>query len=867
MLRFAFLFVCCIYFSSTLAQNKLHPLLQEQINNSNELIKVRIEFVQKAHVGAEKLRCKALGLSLHEQRLSVIELLRQTAGHSQEQVLDFLANDPEILNIRSLWIVNVVFCEMPPYLIPSLNNFSQIDRVYLENNRFEFGSKVEIIANNVAKSIGGTEPGIEACNVRPLWELGYTGRGRKVFVYDTGVWPTHPSIRERFMGNFDFLEHAWNGYYHFEPNGERNSHGTHVLGTMLGLEQDTADTVGIAMNSYWIANDHVGPTIAVMPDLPYLMQVYEWALNPDGDFTTTHDIPDVINNSFRWYDGADMEQCEGIVRDLMIAIEAAGIANVYSGGNAGPNNTTISAPQRIAVSEVNTFSVGSINGNVSFPHPLSSFSSLGPKQCAGVQDALAIHPEVVAPGQNVRSAYGQSGYSLLSGTSMASPHVSGVVLLLKEAFPYLTGEDILWALYLTAIDLGPEGEDNQFGRGMIDAFAAFQYLAVNNIPIDPNEVPYDLAVTAIQGIEMNGVYCSYTFSPSIEVQNKGTSTVNSFEINYNWRNGQGGSFIWTGNLLAGQSTVIEMPTLDIETAGFQEYWVEVILINNDENYDLINNRRHVRFNIRPTLTVPFIEEFENGWNDGLWVIENPDESYTWRTTLAPFHHLENKAACIQLANYSPVSNQKDLLESPFFSLPSSSNLVLDFDIAYRKKSNVASHRDTLLVLLKNSCASDFDTLAILAGDDLASVGAFAFNFVPTTSVDWKKMEFNLNNYANQDIQIVFQTINRAGNHLYIDHFRIYESGNEPLSVVNFLAPEISLYPNPTKNKFVYEIKNNYFYAPQKLLITNAMGQVLNVMETTGQKTTVDMSGFVPGVYFISSIFDGLVYTNKLIKEY
>ena len=45
---------------------------------------------------------------------------------------------------------------------------------------------------------------------------------------------------------------------------------------------------------------------------------------------------------------------------------------------------------------------------------------------------------------------------------MAAPHVSGAVLLLKEAFPYLPGEEIMKALYYSAIDLGPPGEDNLY---------------------------------------------------------------------------------------------------------------------------------------------------------------------------------------------------------------------------------------------------------------------------------------------------------------------------------------------------------------------------------------------------------------------
>ena len=59
------------------------------------------------------------------------------------------------------------------------------------------------------------------------------------------------------------------------------------------------------------------------------------------------------------------------------------------------------------------------------------------------------------------------------GTSMASPHAAGALLLLKEAFPTLTGEQFKLALYNTASDLGDPGEDNKFGMGMIDVFSRF----------------------------------------------------------------------------------------------------------------------------------------------------------------------------------------------------------------------------------------------------------------------------------------------------------------------------------------------------------------------------------------------------------
>ncbi len=832
------------------AQYKIDSHLQEQISNvqPEEFIKIRIEFQEKFDVFGEKTRLDASQISVADRAKFILIGLSEKAAQNQARVLDFFNNEKDrVRNVQSFWIANVVFCEAKPELIQVLPDFPEIKTIYFENNRFELGDSFVQEEHIQVRGPGGTEPSIEACNVRPLWDLGYTGRGRKVFVYDTGVWPTHPAIAERFMGNRTFMDDSWFGYYHFEPNGERNSHGTHVLGTMVGLEENTADSIGIAMNAYWIANDHVGTSIAVMPDLPYLMAAYQWALNPDGDLSTSDDIPDVINNSFRWYDGADQEQCEGIVLDLMIAIEAAGVANIYSGGNQGPNNTTVSAPQRINVSEVNTFSVGSVNGNLPFPHPLSSFSSLGPKQCPGA-GSLSIHPEVVAPGQNVRSAWANNEYNTISGTSMASPHVSGVALLLKEAFPFLSGEDILWAIYLTAIDMGEPGEDNMYGMGMIDAFAAFEYLAENHTPVNPNQVDYDLAVESIDGVLMNGVYCENNFNLSTTLKNKGLQTITAVDLSFGLAGAPMQSQSWTGSLAPNQSVNINLGVLNTAFDGQQEYQVFAQIDGIEESYDVINNSRHVRWNVRPTLAVPFIEEFEQGWNGGLWTVDNPDDLNTWRTILAPFHHGNNKAAAIQLANYNPAENQRDELVSPFFAIPTAGEIFVDWDLCYRKRSGIASHQDTLYVLLQSGCAGHRDTLAVLAGDQLAASTSAFPNFVPSNESDWRKFEFDLTAYYGEEIQIVFQTVNRAGNNLYIDNFRLYDIQNPPVGLNTQVLPEFLVYPNPSEEKFVFELKNLQFYQPFLLTIFNILGQKVEETKIDSNRYLLDFSHHPDGVY-------------------
>jgi subtilisin family serine protease len=850
------------------AQQKLNDRLLDEIANvsHDDFVKIRIEFNAKTKTAEEKHKLISSGHSVQDRAMKIINLMRQTAEESQKEVLRHLeSNTLTVRNIQNFWIANVIFCEIQAGFIGQLNQFNDISGIYYENNRFQLGEIYVQEEHSDFRGPGGTEPSIEACNVRPLWDLGYTGRGRKVFVYDTGVWPRHQAFGSRFMGNYGFLEAAWHGYYHDEPNGERNSHGTHVLGTMVGLDEDKADSIGIAMKSYWIANDHVGQTISVMPDLPYLIAAYEWALNPDGDFNTSNDIPDVINNSFRWYDGADMEQCEGIVVDLMIAIDAVGIANIYSGGNQGPNNTTIAAPQRINVTEVNTFSVGSVNGNIPFPHPLSNFSSIGPKQCPGA-GSMAIHPEVVAPGQNVRSAWGQDGYNTISGTSMAAPHVSGVALLLKEAFPYLSGEDILWALYLTAIDMGPEGEDNQFGMGMIDAHAAFLYLSENNTPVNPNLIEYDIAITAIHGIEMNGVYCDNIFQPIVSIKNLGSNTINAFSLTFNWNGGSSSTITWNEPLVPSASIDIELPLLSTSFSGAQEYWVEAKILNEIEFYDLINNRRHVRFNVRPRLPIPFIEEFENIWNKGLWVVNNPDDSYTWRTMRAPFHHDNNNAAVIQLSNYSPASNQRDALFSPVFSIPSSGEIILDFERSYRRRSSISSHQDTLYVMIQNGCSGTQDTLIMLAGTDLAVLSSPSPNFVPSNQDDWKKTEFSLNAYRGQEIGVVFESVNRAGNHIYIDNFRIYESTTLPLKTMEFEPMDIVVFPNPTANKFAVDLKNVQLYNSGTLTMTNMLGQNVKTIKISNKTEIIDVSDLSGGIYWIQVRFHDNILTKRIVID-
>jgi len=108
-----------------------------------------------------------------------------------------------------------------------------------------------------------------------------------------------------------------------------------------------------------------------------------------------------------------------------------------------------------------------------WPYPIAYFSSRGPSGCPDVPPENLIKPEVVAPGVDVYSSVpGGSYQGGWDGTSMSGPHVAGTVALMRQANPDLDVDAIKVILMQTSLDEGTVGEDNTYGHGFIDAYAA-----------------------------------------------------------------------------------------------------------------------------------------------------------------------------------------------------------------------------------------------------------------------------------------------------------------------------------------------------------------------------------------------------------
>ncbi len=523
----------------------------------------------------------ALGASYEAERLPValrsaqlIPLLQQMAASTQGPVLAALAASPEVeqASVQPLWITNAIRCKAGAGILQALGEHSALAMIEMVP-RYELADASPMPGPfPVIHGAGGHEASLSVIKADQLWAMGYTGNRRKALIIDTGTDPAHPALRRSWVGVYESEQTGWFGLE--DSLYDCNNHGTHVAGTIVGLDRDTRDTIGVAPNGRWMAS----PAIECQAG-PDPTSALQWALDPDGNPATSADIPDAINNSWRFLPNS--WGCSSPIQLAINALEAAGVAVICAAGNDFPDYS-VGGPAFANYSLVNAFAVGAIDArNASLP--IAGFSSHGPTECGGL-GALAIKPEVSAPGVGIRSAVRNGGYDAYQGTSMASPHVAGAVLLLKEAFPAASGTAIKLALYYTAIDLGDPGEDNVYGRGMIDVKAAFDYLVAEGYVPAPVSRDTDASVRFVAAPP-----CGLTHEPEIRLKNLGTDTLFSVSLLRTYSDGVQDTVVWTGSLVTGAEQLFSLPARELPFSARYQVRMEVLLANGGiDDYELDN---------------------------------------------------------------------------------------------------------------------------------------------------------------------------------------------------------------------------------------------------------------------------------------
>lgn len=580
-------------------------LADRMTESPDEWHSVHIVLAAQLDYNQRELNFDAAGATASERAQSTVVALQAMAAATQPALIEWMRHQTGVQpqTIKGYWVANAVFATAKKELVEALSKRNDVLWIGL-NGPLET-TKVEVTPPPPGWTPGGHEKGLSVINAPAMWAMGYTGYGRVAFTNDTGVDPTHPAIAGKYLGLYRPGPETWFELDPgtLEPNGvyqahDCASHGTHVTGTMLGLDRLNDDTIGVAFNALWI-----GAPVLCGIGTEDNIAAFQWALDPDGDPNTTADIPDVINNS--WYDPSlDTIDCFSVYVPVVQAMEAAGIAVVFSAGNAGPDPMTITPPHNINLNEVNSFTIGALDGNVS-SLPIANFSSRGPSHCGG-DSSLLIKPEVSAPGVSVRSCVPGNEYDFFSGTSMASPHTSGAILLLKEAFPELTGKELKLALYYTARDLGEPGEDNVYGRGVIDVLDAYNYLVEQgHTPVLPQAMNDIMLID----VKVPKWACNSKIQPVVTFENAGQDTIFTFVAKAEVAGIQGFEQFW-GALAPGERQSMLLPEIEVPT-GYQD------LIVTLQNPNLLPDGRPLNNRLQKTVFIterkPFNAHAEGNW--------------------------------------------------------------------------------------------------------------------------------------------------------------------------------------------------------------------------------------------------------------
>jgi len=372
---------------------------------------------------------------------------------------------------KPYYLVNALEVQGGPLIRWWLQTRSEVDRV-LDSPVLRPLPRAAIPVRGFETKPESPDWNLKLIGADQVWELGIRGSGIVIGQSDSGVQGNHPEVADSYRGrdgnqNYNWFD-PWNGTaYPTDISG----HGTHTLGTIVG------NSVGVAPDASWIGcvnlARNLGNPALYLDCWQFMLAPFPQSGNPFKDGKPAMGAH-ILNNSW----GCPVvEGCDaGVYLSAVKALRAAGVFVVVSAGNAGYSGCgSVKDPPAI-YDEV--YSVGAINRY----GQLAEFSSLGPVEVDG---SYRIKPDIVAPGVSVLSAYPNGSYEIASGTSMAGPHVAGVVALMWSANPDLIGE-IDWTEQILNETAKPyEGvlpecieesgdERNAIGFGLVDAYAAVQ---------------------------------------------------------------------------------------------------------------------------------------------------------------------------------------------------------------------------------------------------------------------------------------------------------------------------------------------------------------------------------------------------------
>ncbi len=495
----------------------IDPDLAVIMAGSTDTDLIPVFILAHGQVDRDWVNSATMGMDRNERQQFAVSAMKNISEVSQQNIileLELLNSDNQTV-IQPLWLSNAIYCELTPSAIRRMA--SRSDVLFIEGAAHPdagLSEPVDVHESTPEELEKGLAWGVSKINADDAWALGYEGQGIIVGVIDTGVDYNHTDLAANMWSDtqgyhgYDFYS---NDHYPMDDYG----HGTHCAGSVAG-------------------NGAAGTQTGVAP----LAQIMALRINyySGGEYTWIQAMEYGVEN------GASVltmslgsGQGNTTLRTAEENLLTAGVFHAVCAHNDGPSAETIRSsadspppwfhPDQIYHGGLSAVvSVGATNNS----DVIASFSSRGPVTCwTDYNDSTPlIAPSISGPGVNVVSTQWTGGYTTMSGTSMATPHVAGVAALLLSANQYLTVAQLDSIMEMTSIDLGDSGKDNSYGAGRVDAYqAVLAAIEVGTEQAQGAVVPASMGISAISPNPVSN-FASFSVYSAVS----GTADISVFDV-------------------------------------------------------------------------------------------------------------------------------------------------------------------------------------------------------------------------------------------------------------------------------------------------------------------------------------------------
>lgn len=495
------LMIFCVAAKGNVNNSILTKQLQEKLLTSSENEFIRINIVLKEQYSTTCLASEVQYLSKDERREYVTSTLKIFSSFTQKDIinqLDYFKKSKAVKNIRSLWIANFINCLAVPNAIDELAKRDDIARIdydksqkitlptdYIDDTKKPEYYSPQEIAWHVTK-----------VNADDVWAQGYTGDEIIIAIIDTGVNYNHTDLADHLWTHPDYPNHGYDFYDEDYDPMDYRGHGTNCAGIAAG-DGTSGTQTGIAPDAQImclkLASYGSDPEIFQSCQLAAIQFAVEYGAN-------------VLSMSYGW--SIDYNPDRETWRNVMDNVLTAGVIAAAAAGNHGtgsdswlpiPHNVITPAdcpPPWRHPDQILTGGISSVVciGNVDENDIISIHSSRGPvtwESVSGFNDYPydpeigLIKPDIVAPGKMITTLDwpGNTGYTIASGTSMATPCVAGVMALMLSKNNSLLPAEIDQIIEENALHL-TETKSCTYGSGRIDALASINAIPATDIDND-----------------------------------------------------------------------------------------------------------------------------------------------------------------------------------------------------------------------------------------------------------------------------------------------------------------------------------------------------------------------------------------------